>query len=76
MKKVRIFDPALCCSTGICGADVDPAFINNSFAAIAAVTHESNQQNPANRTGANKTCPTRRTCSDSKGGTRRRGAIT
>ena len=28
MKKVRIFDPPLCCSTGICGADVDPALIN------------------------------------------------
>ena len=28
MKKVRVFDPALCCSTGICGADVDPALIN------------------------------------------------
>ena len=28
MKKVRVFDPPLCCSTGICGADVDPALIN------------------------------------------------
>lgn len=24
-KKVEIFDPALCCSTGVCGTDVDPA---------------------------------------------------
>lgn len=24
MKKVRIFDPAMCCSTGVCGPGVDP----------------------------------------------------
>ncbi|CAM3929260.1 arsenite efflux transporter metallochaperone ArsD [Alkalicoccus chagannorensis] len=23
--KIEIFDPALCCSTGVCGTDVDPA---------------------------------------------------
>lgn len=23
-KKIEIFDPALCCSTGVCGPDVDP----------------------------------------------------
>lgn len=23
-KKVEIFDPALCCPTGVCGPDVDP----------------------------------------------------
>lgn len=24
MKKVEIFDPAMCCSTGVCGPGVDP----------------------------------------------------
>jgi hypothetical protein len=24
MMKLEIFDPAMCCSTGVCGVDVDP----------------------------------------------------
>lgn len=24
MKKLEIYDPAMCCSTGVCGVDVDP----------------------------------------------------
>jgi hypothetical protein len=24
MKKLEIFEPAMCCSTGVCGVDVDP----------------------------------------------------
>ena len=24
MTKVEIFDPAMCCSTGVCGPSVDP----------------------------------------------------
>ncbi|MBI4693907.1 MAG: arsenite efflux transporter metallochaperone ArsD [Gammaproteobacteria bacterium] len=24
MHKVEVFDPAMCCSTGVCGVDVDP----------------------------------------------------
>lgn len=31
MKKLQIFDPALCCSTGVCGVEVDQALV--SFAA-------------------------------------------
>lgn len=31
MKTIEIFDPALCCSTGVCGVDVDQALV--SFAA-------------------------------------------
>jgi AhpD family alkylhydroperoxidase len=31
MKKLQVFDPALCCSTGVCGVDVDQSLI--SFAA-------------------------------------------
>jgi arsenite methyltransferase len=33
MNLIRVFDPALCCSTGICGVDADQALIN--FAADA-----------------------------------------
>ena len=25
MKTLQVFDPAMCCSTGVCGVDVDPA---------------------------------------------------
>ncbi len=28
MKKLEIFDPALCCSTGICGTEVDRTLVN------------------------------------------------
>jgi len=31
MKTIEVFDPAMCCSTGICGTDVDPAVV--TFAA-------------------------------------------
>lgn len=31
MTTVQIFDPAMCCSTGVCGVDVDPALV--TFAA-------------------------------------------
>lgn len=30
MKKVQIFDPALCCSSGVCGTDVDQKLVNFS----------------------------------------------
>jgi len=33
MKAIQIFDPALCCSTGVCGVDIDQALVN--FAADA-----------------------------------------
>lgn len=28
MKKIEIFDPSLCCSTGVCGVNVDQALVN------------------------------------------------
>lgn len=28
MKVIQVFDPALCCSSGVCGVDVDPALTN------------------------------------------------
>ncbi len=30
MKMIQVFDPALCCSTGVCGVDVDQALVNFS----------------------------------------------
>ncbi|TCK92827.1 arsenical resistance operon trans-acting repressor ArsD [Natranaerovirga hydrolytica] len=30
MKKMIIFDPAMCCSTGVCGPSVDPELIRMS----------------------------------------------
>ncbi len=30
--RINVFDPALCCSTGVCGADVDPELVR--FAAL------------------------------------------
>jgi hypothetical protein len=27
MKKIEIFDPAMCCSTGVCGPSVDPELL-------------------------------------------------
>jgi hypothetical protein len=30
MKGIQVFDPALCCSTGVCGADVDQALVSFS----------------------------------------------
>ena len=31
MKKLDVYDPAMCCSTGVCGPEVDPALV--AFAA-------------------------------------------
>ncbi|HEX5331244.1 MAG TPA: arsenite efflux transporter metallochaperone ArsD [Cellulomonas sp.] len=31
MATVKVFDPAMCCSTGVCGTDVDPTL--STFAA-------------------------------------------
>ncbi len=30
MKSIQVFDPALCCSTGVCGADVDEQLVTFS----------------------------------------------
>ena len=30
MSKVQVFEPALCCATGVCGADVDQALVTFS----------------------------------------------
>ncbi|WP_110111793.1 arsenite efflux transporter metallochaperone ArsD [Bacillus sp. CGMCC 1.16541] len=35
MKKVEIFDPAMCCSTGVCGPSVDPELTRVASAVFA-----------------------------------------
>ena len=32
MKTIQIYDPPMCCSTGLCGNEIDPALV--SFAAM------------------------------------------
>ncbi len=32
MKTLQVYDPPMCCSTGICGTEVDPALVR--FAAL------------------------------------------
>jgi hypothetical protein len=27
MPKIQVFDPAMCCATGVCGPEVDPALV-------------------------------------------------
>ncbi len=30
MKTIQVYDPALCCGTGVCGVDVDQSLVNFS----------------------------------------------
>jgi len=39
MKTIQIYDPPMCCSTGICGTDIDPDLV--SFATMLSM-FESN----------------------------------
>jgi hypothetical protein len=32
MKTIQVYDPPMCCSTGLCGTEIDPALV--SFAAL------------------------------------------
>ena len=32
MKTIRVYDPPMCCSTGVCGTDINPDLVN--FAAL------------------------------------------
>jgi hypothetical protein len=32
MKSIQVYDPPMCCSTGLCGSEIDPALV--SFAAM------------------------------------------
>lgn len=38
-KRIQIYDPPMCCSTGICGPEIDPALVK--FAALLAHLAES-----------------------------------
>ena len=42
MKTIQVFDPALCCSTGVCGVDVDQALV--SFSADVAWAKQNGAQ--------------------------------
>lgn len=42
MKAVQVFDPALCCSSGVCGVDVDQALVD--FAADVRWAQEQGAQ--------------------------------
>ena len=39
MSHIQIFDPALCCSTGVCGVDVDQQLVSFSAAVDWAIQH-------------------------------------
>ena len=42
MNAIQIFDPALCCNTGVCGVDVEQALV--SFSADIAWAKENGAQ--------------------------------
>lgn len=42
MKAIEVFDPVLCCSTGVCGIDVDQALV--SFSADVAWAKQNGAQ--------------------------------
>ncbi len=42
MKTIQVFDPALCCSTGVCGVHVDQALV--SFSADVAWAKQNGAQ--------------------------------
>ena len=42
MKKIQVFDPALCCSSGVCGVEVDQQLVN--FAADVAWAQHNGAQ--------------------------------
>ena len=42
MKIIQVYDPALCCSTGVCGADVEQSLV--SFSADVAWAKQNGAQ--------------------------------
>ena len=42
MKKIQVFEPALCCSSGVCGVDVDQQLV--TFAADVAWANQNGAQ--------------------------------
>ena len=53
MKTLKIYDPAMCCSTGVCGPDVDPElvqlanYLKNLDACAVKVERYNLSQEPA-----------------------------
>ena len=39
MKTIQVFDPPMCCSTGVCGPEVDPV-----LAAVSGFLHRAKEQ--------------------------------
>lgn len=44
MNIIQVFDPALCCSTGVCGVEVDPSLVDFSAAVDWARQHGAHIQ--------------------------------
>ena len=44
MKKLEVFDPAMCCSTGVCGVEVDPVLAQFAADLKWAAEHGVNVQ--------------------------------
>lgn len=42
IKSIQVYDPPMCCSTGICGPEIDPALVK--FAALLSHLGESGIQ--------------------------------
>ncbi len=52
IKKIEIYDPVMCCSTGLCGPVVDPVLIkvNDAVLALKKQGIEVERFNPAHQT--------------------------
>ncbi len=50
MKTLQVFDPALCCSTGVCGVEVDQALVG--FAADVDWAKQTRRTDRAFQSGA------------------------
>ncbi len=44
MKKVENFDPAMCCSTGVCGPSLDPELIGIKIDLNTTINANSNRK--------------------------------
>ena len=56
MKTIQVFDPPMCCSTGICGPNIDPDLVN--FAAMLSQLANMGVKSSA-RTSASSRWPSR-----------------
>jgi hypothetical protein len=59
IMKITILDPALCCSTGVCGADVDDALVQTSANVkwLKSLGHEIHRHNISNDAASFKQYP-------------------